>query len=76
MVCNIAHNITDNVEIAPCVNSETFAHIIAEVDSVSTSAILHETISRGDRPIATIACNILSNVAPCVRALSIKADTA
>ena len=35
--------------------SETAARNIVEVDFDSTSAKLHETISRGDIPVATIA---------------------
>ena len=38
-------------------------------ETVTISATLHETISRDDTPIATVAYNISSNVAPCARAL-------
>ena len=48
--------------------SETAARNFAEIEFDSTSATLHETISRGDILITTIACNISSNVAPRIRA--------
>ena len=59
-----------------CQLTETVARNIAEVAFDSTSATFYEIISRGDTctPMAIIACNSLSNVAPCIRALILTLD--
>ena len=55
-----------------CQLFESVACKIAKVDFDSTSVTLHETISRGDKTTATIACNISSDAAPCVRTFKTK----